>query len=256
MAFSLTGKVALVTGASSGLGQHMAKTLARAGASVAVAARSGDKLRQLVDDLAENVPGSVAHAVQLDVTDTPAIAPAIAEIESTLGPVTILVNNAGMSIDGPALNMAPEAFDAVFALNTKAPYFVAQAVARRLVDLELRGGSIINIASLATIRFVSGISPYAASKSAIDQLTRALAREWARHEIRVNSLLPGYIETEINREFFASEPGQALIHKMPRRRLCPIEALDGPLLLLASDAGSGMTGSSLLVDDGQVHGRY
>ena len=149
--FSLAGKTALVTGASSGLGHHMAKVLAAAGASVACAARSGDKLERLVGEISAAHGERRAKAITLDVTDTAAIAPALSEIEAALGPVDVLINNAGMSIDGPALHMQPEDFDAVFALNAKAPYFVAQGVARRLVELK-RGGSIVNIASLATLK--------------------------------------------------------------------------------------------------------
>lgn len=253
--FSLRGRTALVTGASSGLGRHLAKTLASAGASVGVVARREDRLEELCKEI-RAAGGHAAHAF-MDVTQIEAIDPAIDTIEQKLGtgPVDVLINNAGMSIDGPLLSVAPDSYDTVMGTNTKAPFFVAQSVAKRLVAQQ-KEGSIINIASLVALRVVNNIGPYAMSKAAIDQMTRAMAREWARHGIRVNSVLPGYIETELNAAFFQTDAGAKFIQTLPRRRIGKPEDLDGPVLLLASSAGGGMTGASVLVDDGQFHGRF
>lgn len=252
--FCLRGHRALVTGASSGLGRHLAKTLAAAGASVGVVARRTDRLESLCREI--NATGGKSAFAFMDVTEHGAIEPALDSIEEQLGgPVNILLNNAGMSIDGPLLGVEPDAFDTIFGTNARAPFFVAQAVAKRLVAQE-QEGSIINIASLITLRVINNIGVYAMSKAAVDQMTRAMAREWARHGIRVNSILPGYIETELNVDFFQSERGAQFIQTLPRRRIGQPEDLDGPVLLLASDAGKGMTGSSILVDDGQIHGRF
>lgn len=247
-AFSVAGKVALVTGASSGLGASFAKLLARSGAAVGVVARRADRLGALVDEIAS--AGGKAHAVSLDVTDTAAIGGAVEQVEAALGCVDVLVNNAGMGQDSSALDATEEEYDRVMGTNTKAPYFVAQAVARRMVAAQ-RGGSIINIGSLTYSRPVGRLSAYCMSKSAIDHMTNCMAKEWARHEIRVNALHPGYVETEINAAFFGSEAGQRFVSKFPRRRIGTPADLDGPLLLLASDAGRFMTGSSVVVDDGQ-----
>ena len=249
--FSVANKVALVTGASSGLGANFARVLAQSGASVGVVARRADRLEALVDEITR--AGGTAHAVALDVTDTASIGAAVEEVERALGTVNVLVNNAGMGQDSSALEATEEEYDRVMDTNTKGPYFVAQAVARRLVAAK-QGGSIINIGSLVQQRPVGRISAYGMSKAGIDYMTRTFAKEWARHEIRVNSLHPGYIETEINSDFFQTAPGQGLIKRFPRRRVGQPRDLDGPLLLLASDASQFMTGSSIDVDDGQAFG--
>ena len=250
--FALRGRVALVTGASSGLGRQFAKTLADAGAAVGVVARRADRLDALCREIVD--AGGKAFGTALDVTDTAAIGSALDSVEAALGPIDTLVNNAGMSIDGPLLDVSREQYEAVMAVNTTAPLFMAQAVARRMVASG-REGSIINIASLVVHKVGTNIGPYAVSKAAIDQMTRACAKEWARHGIRVNALLPGYVVTELNEAFFASEHGAKFVQRLPRRRVLEPDALDGPLLLLASDAGRGITGSSILVDDGQIFGK-
>ena len=248
--FLMRGRVALVTGASSGLGRQMAKTLAGAGAAVGIVARRSDRLDALCDEI--TAAGGKAFGTRLDVADPSAIGPAIDAVEAALGPIDCLINNAGMSIDGPLLKVTPEDYASVMAVNTTGPLFLAQAVAQRMVA-DKREGSIVNVASLVVHKVGTNIGSYAISKAAIDQMTRAMAKEWARYGIRVNALLPGYIITELNEAFFATDAGARMIQRFPRRRVLHPDALDGPLLLLASDAGRGMTGTSLLVDDGQIH---
>lgn len=250
--FSLAGKTALITGASSGLGKSMALTLARAGANVSLVARRRSQLEEVHAQICEL--GGRAHVATLDVTDLQAIDPVLAEAEAALGPIDVLVNNAGISMEGRALEVDAAAYDAVLNVNTRGPFFMAQAVARRMVADE-RPGSIVNIASLISLKVVNNLATYAMSKSALDHMTRALAREWARHGIRVNSIQPGYIKTEINAEFFDSPPGQKFIASMPNKRLGMPSDLDGPLLLLASDASRGMSGACLLVDDNQINAK-
>jgi NAD(P)-dependent dehydrogenase (short-subunit alcohol dehydrogenase family) len=192
----------------------------------------------------------------LDVNDTTQIAPCLEQAEAAFGaPVDVLLNNAGMSIDGRLLDVSPDDYDGVMSTNTRAPFFIAQAVARRLVATE-REGSIINIASLIVMRPNTGIGVYGMSKAAVDFMTRTMAKEWSRHGIRVNALLPGYIETEMNTAFFQSEAGARFLKLMPRRRIGKLTDLDGPTLLLASGASSGMNGASIVVDDGQLHGKF
>lgn len=250
--FAMRGRIALVTGASSGLGYHFAKSLSQAGAAVALVARRQDRLDALVEEISAS--GGKAFAAPLDVSNTAALEPTLDAVEAALGgPVDCLINNAGMSIDGPLLGVSRDDYETVMAVNTTAPLFMAQAVAKRLVERQ-QEGSIVNIASLVAHRVGSNIGPYAVSKAAIDQMTRAMAKEWARYGIRVNALLPGYVVTELNEAFFATDKGAKFVQRLPRRRVLQADALEGPLLLLASDAGGGMTGTSLVVDDGQIFG--
>jgi NAD(P)-dependent dehydrogenase (short-subunit alcohol dehydrogenase family) len=247
--FDLSGKVALVTGASSGLGVHFARTLASAGASVAIAARRADRLASLQAELQK--AGSKAAAVELDVQVAESVSAAFDAAETALGPIDIVVNNAGISIVKPALDMPEEDWDAVVDTNLRGAWLVAQGAARRWVT-EKRAGSIVNIASILGLRVAGGVATYAISKAGLVQMTKALALEWARHRIRVNALAPGYIETELNDAFFSSDAGKALVRRIPQRRLGEAKELDGPLLLLASDAGSYMTGSVIAVDGGHL----
>jgi NAD(P)-dependent dehydrogenase (short-subunit alcohol dehydrogenase family) len=246
--FSLKGTTALVTGASSGLGWSFAKTLARAGARVGVVARRQDRLQQLVAEI--QAAGGLAFAAVLDVTRSGDLDAALAQVEQALGPLTVLVNNAGMNIKKPILEVREADYDEVMNTDLRAVFFVAQAVARRIAS---RGtpGSIINIASLAAQRAVRGLGVYAAAKAGVAQLTKAMALEWAPLHINVNAILPGFIETELNTKFLRSETGQALIQSFVRRRIPQASALDGLLLLLASAASSAITGSLFVVDDGQ-----
>jgi len=246
--FDLSGRVALVTGASQGLGRRFARVLAEHGAAVGLAARRRDKLEDLRAELVEN--RGRAAAVSLDVTDHAGIERAVAAIEDELGPVDILVNNAGVATTRAFLEQSEADWDAVIDTNLKGAFFVAQAVARRMAGRG--GGAIVNIASVLSFAVIGHLSPYAASKGGLWQLTRSMALELARHHIRVNALAPGYIETEINRDFLASEAGERMRGRIPQRRFGVPEDLDGPLLLLASDAGRYMTGSVIVVDGGML----
>lgn len=247
MLFSdLSGKAALITGASSGLGLHFAGLLARHGAAVTLAARRREALEEAC--AAIRASGGSARAVSMDVTDGASVAAALAEAD---GPFAILVNNAGLSSAGRALDLEEAEWDRVLDTNLKGAFLVAQAVARGMRSGG-RGGSIVNIASILGHRVAGNVSAYAASKAGLVQLTRALALEWAREGIRVNALCPGYIETDLNRAFFATEPGLQLIRRIPQRRLGKPEHLDGALLLLASEAGGYMTGSTIEVDGGHL----
>jgi NAD(P)-dependent dehydrogenase (short-subunit alcohol dehydrogenase family) len=247
--FDLSGKVALVTGASSGLGVHFARTLASAGASVAIAARRADRLASLQAELQK--AGSKAAAVGLDVTSGESVSAAFDAAETALGAIDIVVNNAGISIVKPALDMPEEDWDAVVDTNLRGAWLVAQTAARRWVAAK-RSGVIVNIASILGLRTIGQVAPYNASKAGLIHLTRALAMEWARHNIRVNAICPGYIETEMNSDFWKTPGGQRLIERIPQRRIGQPEHLDGALLLLASEAGTFMTGSVLTVDGGHT----
>lgn len=250
---SLSGRTALVTGASGGLGRHFALVLAAAGARVAVAARRMDALEET--RAAVEAAGGSAVALAMDVTDPASVARAVAEAADALGGIDILVNNAGVTATTPFLDLGEEEWDRVIATNLTGCARVARDVARRMRDgvgNGRTGGSIVNIASILGLRVAGQVAPYAASKAGLVQLTRAMALELARHGIRVNALCPGYLETELNRDFFATDAGTALVRRIPQRRLGRLEELDGPLLLLCSDAGSYMTGSVIAVDGGHL----
>ena len=240
----LSGKSALVTGASGGLGLHFARLLARHGVDVTLAARRQSALDQAGAEIV--AAGGTAKHLVLDVADAASIAEALDGRH-----FDILINNAGVSGAGPAADLSEAAWDAVLDTNLKGVFLVAQAVARGMREAGT-GGAIVNIASILGHRVAGGVSAYATSKAGVIQLTKALALEWARDRIRVNALCPGYIETDINRDFFATEPGQNLIKRIPQRRLGQAEELDGALLLLASSAGSYITGTTIDVDGGHL----
>lgn len=243
--FSLEGRVALVTGASGGLGAHFARVLHGAGARIVLAARRTEALAALAGEL-----GGRAAAVPLNVTEGEAVAQAFIAAEAAFGaPCDIIVNNAGIAVTKPVLQQTEADWDSVLDVNLRGCFLVAAEGARRLVAAKTPG-SIINIASIGGLRILSGVAGYTASKAGLVQLTKQLAVELARHDIRVNALCPGYIETPINREFFASEAGQAVIRRVPQRRLGQPGDLSGALLLLASAAGAHMTGATLVVDGG------
>lgn len=247
--FGLTGKIALVTGASSGLGRHFALTLARAGASVAVAARREDKVAAVVSEIVEQ--GGEALAVSMDVSNRESVADAFETMQKNSGLVSILVNNAGIAGQEMAIELPEEVFDDVINTNLKGVWNVAQEGANRMVAAG-QPGSIINIASILGIRVAKGVLPYAISKAGVIQMTKALALEWARFNIRVNAIAPGYVATDLNREFLESDGGKETISRIPQRRTGEMADLEGPLLLLASDAGAYMTGAVIPVDGGHV----
>jgi NAD(P)-dependent dehydrogenase (short-subunit alcohol dehydrogenase family) len=247
--FDLSGKVALVTGASSGLGVHFARTLAAAGAAVAIAARRAERLASLQSELQK--AGGRAAAIDLDVQSADAVRTAFDAVERDLGPLDIVINNAGISIVKPALEMPEQDWDAVVDTNLRGAWLVAQTAGKRWVAAE-RPGVIVNIASILGLRTIGQVAPYNASKAGLIHLTRALAMEWARYGIRVNAICPGYIETEMNSDFWRTPAGQRLIERIPQRRIGQPEHLDGALLLLASEAGSFMTGSVIAVDGGHT----
>jgi NAD(P)-dependent dehydrogenase (short-subunit alcohol dehydrogenase family) len=242
--FSLAGRVALVTGASGGLGRHFARVLHEAGASVALAAR---KPAAVAPDAA--ALGDRAMAVALDVTDAGSIAAALDAVQARFGTCDLLVNNAGIAATKPFLDHGPDDWDAVMAVDLRGAFAVAQAAAQRMVAAG-QGGSIVNIASILGTRVIPGVAGYSAAKAGLLHLTRQMAVELARHRIRVNAIAPGYVTTDINRDFFTSDAGLALIKRIPQRRLGTVEDLTGPLLLLASQAGAHMTGSIVTVDGG------
>lgn len=247
--FDLTGQRVLVTGASSGLGLHFAKTLAAAGARVAVAARRVDRLRDLVSDLC--FEGHDARAYTLDVTSRQSVIQCLDAIESDFGGLDVVVNNAGVSDTKRVLEYDDQDWQAIVDTNLKGAWVVAQESARRMVDSG-RGGSLINVTSILSSRVGGGVGPYCAAKAGLSHLTRSMALELARHNIRVNSIAPGYIATEINDAFLSSEAGERLRARVPSRRFCASSDLDGALLLLASKAGRGMTGSEIVVDGGHA----
>ena len=227
---NLNGKVALVTGASSGLGARFAKILAEAGAQVVLAARRVERLKELRAEIESN--GGAAHLVALDVTDYASIKSAIAHAETEAGPIDILINNSGVSSTQRLVDVTPEDY-------------------RQVMD-PTRQHRIINIASVAGLRVLSQIGVYCMSKAGVVQMTKAMALEWGRHGINVNAICPGYIETEINREYFQSEGGQKLIDMLPRKRIGHPEDLDGLLLLLSADESRFINGAIITADDGMA----
>jgi NAD(P)-dependent dehydrogenase (short-subunit alcohol dehydrogenase family) len=246
--FDLTGKAAIVTGASSGLGRHAARTLAAAGAKVAIAARRLEPLVELQKQIAAR--DGRAIPLRLDVSDAASVADCVKAAETELGPISILVNNAGIADSKPALEVSEADWDRVMDTNLKGAWLMAQAVAGHMTRLG-HGGAIVNVASILGLAGSGNVPAYCASKGGLVNLTRALAAEWARQGIRVNALAPGYIETDLNRDFLTGPAGEGIRKRVPLRRFGNPEDLDGALLLLASDAGRYITGSVLTVDGGQ-----
>jgi NAD(P)-dependent dehydrogenase (short-subunit alcohol dehydrogenase family) len=248
MQTDLKGQVAFVTGATSGLGRHFARVLARDGAAVAISGRRADRLAELRSEIEK--AGGRCSEIPLDVTEAAQIAPALDKAEAALGAVTILLNNAGMSADGPVADISTSDFDLVMATNLRAPFLLAQEMGRRMIKRGA-GGRIINIASITAFRVLPGSAPYCMSKSAVAMMTQCMAREWARYDINVNAICPGFIETELNSDWFETAKGKAQIQNFPKRRLQKAEDLDATLLLLASDASKAITGSLFTVDEAQ-----
>jgi NAD(P)-dependent dehydrogenase (short-subunit alcohol dehydrogenase family) len=245
----LAGKAALITGASSGLGRHFALTMARAGADLALAARRVEMLESLAAEVAKT--GRKAVAIQLDVADAGNVALAAEQTAAALGGLDILVNNAGMAPGDAALDVDEATWDRCMDTNLKGAWLMAQAAARQMIRGG-KGGAIVNIASILSVRVQKGTAPYAISKAGLLQMTKALALEWARYGIRVNALAPGYIESDISRDFMQSEGGRRMLKAIPQRRFGKPEDLDGALLFLSSDASQYVTGVFLPVDGGHT----
>ena len=257
MAYSidLSGRVAFITGASSGLGAQFARTLARAGAGVVLASRRVEKLKELRARIEGE--GGDAHVIELDVTDHDSIKSAVAHAETEMGSIDILVNNSGVSTTQRIQDVTPEDYDFIFDTNVKGAFFVAQEVGKRMLARSrgaapgsFTGGRIINIASMAGLKVLPQIGAYCMSKAAVVQMTRAMALEWGKFGINTNAICPGYIDTEINHHHWQTEQGQKLVNMLPRKRVGSPEDLDALLVMLASDQSHFINGAVIAADDG------
>jgi NAD(P)-dependent dehydrogenase (short-subunit alcohol dehydrogenase family) len=251
----LAGRVALVSGASSGLGAQFARTLAKAGAGVVLAARRMERLKTLRAEI--EAEGGDAHVVALDVTDPDSIAAAVAHAETEMGAIDILVNNAGVSTTQRLLDVTPEEYDYTMDTNTRGAFFVAQAVAKRMIGRSkgtlpgtFTGGRIVNVASTAGLRPLGQIGVYSMSKAAVIHMTRAMALEWGRFGINVNALCPGYIDTEINHHHWQTEAGHKLVQMLPRKRVGKPQDLDVVLMMLCANESHFVNGAVIAADDG------
>ena len=251
----LSGRVALVTGASGGLGAQFARTLAKAGAGVVLAARRMDRLKTLRAEI--EADGGDAHVVTLDVTDPDSIKAAVAHAETEMGTIDILVNNSGVSTTQKLIDVTPEDFDYVMDINTRGAFFVAQEVGKRMIARSrgaapgtFTGGRIVNVASMAGLRVLGQIGVYAMSKAAVIHMTRAMALEWGRYGINVNALCPGYIDTEINHRHWQTEAGQKLVQMLPRKRVGHPQDLDTTLMMLCANESHFINGAVIQADDG------
>jgi NAD(P)-dependent dehydrogenase (short-subunit alcohol dehydrogenase family) len=252
MRTNLKEKIALVTGASSGLGAQFARVLAANGALVVLAARREERLKELRAEIESR--GGEADVVPMDVTDLNSIEAAVARIEAENGPIDILVNNSGVSTVSRLTDVTPVDFDYTFNTNVRGAFFVAQAVARRMIaraqqQQDFRG-RIVNIASVAAFKALSPIGVYCMTKAAVVQMTRAQALEWGRYGINVNAICPGYIRTEINQDHWDSDKGQKLLQMLPRKRIGTPSDLDSVLLMLVADESQFINGAAITADDG------
>jgi len=251
----LAGRVAMVTGASSGLGEQFARALSRAGAGVVLAARRLERLKTLRAEL--EAEGGDAHVVELDVTDHDSIRAAVAHAETEMGTIDILVNNSGISTTQKLVDVTPDDYDDVMAVNTRGAFFVAQEVGKRMIARSkgaapgtFIGGRIVNVASMAGLRVLGQIGVYAMSKAAVIHMTKAMALEWGRYGINVNALCPGYIDTELNHHHWQTDAGQKLVGMLPRKRLGKPEDLDVVLMMLCSNQSHFVNGAVIAADDG------
>jgi hypothetical protein len=251
----LSGRVALVTGASSGLGAQFARVLARAGAGVVLAARREERLKTLRAEI-EAADGD-AHIVALDVGDTASIRAAVAHAETEMGAIDILVNNAGVSVTQKLVDVTPDSFDEVMNINLRGAFFVAQEVAKRMIARSkgeapgtFTGGRIVNVASMAGLRVLSQIGVYSMSKAGVVHMTRAMALEWGRFGINVNALCPGYIDTEINHHHWETDAGKKLVQMLPRKRVGKPRDLDAALMMLCANESHFVNGAVVAADDG------
>lgn len=251
----LSGRVALITGASSGLGAQFARTLARAGAAVVLAGRRVERLKTLRSEIEGN--GGDAHVVGVDVTDVTSIRSAVAHAETEVGALDILINNSGVSTTQKLVDVSEEDYDYVMDTNTKGAFFVAQEVGKRMLARAkgsapgtFTGGRIVNIASMAGLRVLGQIGVYAMSKAAVVHMTRAMALEWGRYGINVNAICPGYIDTEINHHHWETEQGRKLVEMLPRRRLGQPQDLDALIVMLCANESHFVNGAVIQADDG------
>ena len=250
--FDMSGKVAMVTGASSGFGVHFAKIMAARGAKVVVAARRVERLEALVAEI--KADGGEALAVPMDVTDSASIIAAFDQAEAAFGTVTMLANNAGVAQVSSALKIGEDDWDRMIDTNLKGVWIAGQQAAKRMIAAGV-SGSIVNTASILGLRVAFGQSSYSASKAAVIQLTKSMALEWAGKGVRVNALCPGYFLTEMTAAAFDSPEAQAYLNSSPAGRPGDMDEMTAPFLLLASDAGSYLHGIALPVDGGQCIGR-
>jgi NAD(P)-dependent dehydrogenase (short-subunit alcohol dehydrogenase family) len=251
--FDMTGRTALITGASSGLGRRFARVLAAEGANVVLAARRIDRLRALAEEI--KAAGGQAIALAMDVTDEASVVAGYDAAEAAFGVVDTVIANAGMNSRGLATEVSAEEFDTVMAVNVRGPFLTAREGARRMIAAGSRDngrGRVVLIASIGGVKVLPGLSAYCTSKAAVVMMGKSLAREWANRGVNVNVVCPGYIETELNAEWFAEEGGLKQIAGFPRRRLMIEADLDPTLLYLASDASRAVTGSVFTIDDGQT----
>lgn len=249
--FDLSGQTAFITGASSGFGVRFAEVLSAAGATVVITGRRVERLSALKEKIESR--GGRAVPLALDVTKVEQIRACVAQAEQLAGPISILVNNAGLNVQSSASALSEADYDTIMDTNVKGAFFVAQTVGSRMAEQRIQG-RIVNIASIGAFKALPGLVAYSMSKAAIGMMTKGLAREWAKHHIAVNALCPGFIETELNRDWFATEGGKKQVASFPRRRLGKEEDLDGMLLMLCSAHASFITGSLFTVDDGQLLG--
>jgi len=247
--FSVAGDVAFVTGASSGIGRRFAEVLAAAGAKVALAARREAQLAELAREIEGH--GGQCLPIACDVTKQSSVREAIAAAEERLGPLSVLVNNAGVVVSKPLFEHTEDDWDYVIDTNLKGAWLAAREFAHHLVE-QKRPGRIINISSILASRTIGRVPAYCAAKAGLTQLTQVLAMELARYGILVNALAPGYIETDFNRAFFQTDPGKALIGRIPMKRIGQTPDLDGALLFLASSASAYVTGAVIAVDGGHA----